>query len=245
MGACAWSAPACARWGGAGGGRRAAGGGRRAAGGGRRAAGGGRRAAGGGRRAAGGGRRAAGGGRRAAGGGRRAAAAVAEGEARGEGHTPWGPRSGREGGVLVLRSQPAAGLWDAGTARTDDLFGVDDTKCMLTYVEGLGWGNVDEATLCGKQAGTGTSEIHVLVNGTADAYVGDVIAFLEEATGWLTVTLRLNCPWLAAVGGGLPGGGIRVAVSGPGGTSWPEQWPRTVPGTDPRATAAASPSSGP
>ncbi|KAG2452915.1 hypothetical protein HYH02_002258 [Chlamydomonas schloesseri] len=86
------------------------------------------------------------------------------------------------------------------------------------------FGNVDDESICGDEvrpSNVGALELKTLVPGagTTPYTLGQMYAFMQ-INGYLTVTLRLDCPWLAVVDRSRLGAAVQLSVRHPNGTVW-------------------------
>ncbi|PNH09116.1 hypothetical protein TSOC_004286 [Tetrabaena socialis] len=128
---------------------------------------------------------------------------------------------------------------------TTDLYGQDDTRCVMPYYY---FGNVNDEAICGdsvRPTNLGVLDLETAVRGLPYP-VGQLYVFMQvwgpaevaelgravsllrvfmELSGLLTVTLRLDCPWLAVLDPERSGGAaaVQLQLAHPNGTVW-TQW---------------------
>ncbi|KXZ47827.1 hypothetical protein GPECTOR_32g439 [Gonium pectorale] len=123
---------------------------------------------------------------------------------------------------------PCEGGYD-DPCMTDDQYGRDDTKCSLPYYY---FGNIYDTWICGDEIrpyNIGLLDMDVVINNVPYT-IGQILVFMQ-INGQLTVTVRLDCPWMAVVNPGRLGAALALSIRHPNGTTWTRQMTTTDSGS--------------
>ncbi|KAG2485343.1 hypothetical protein HYH03_015924 [Edaphochlamys debaryana] len=112
---------------------------------------------------------------------------------------------------------------------TDDDDSMDDEKCILSDFYD---GNVYVEDLCGDEIRPLNVAVQDLELRGPDGVTHPVgrVFMMMEISGWLTLTLRLYCPWFALVDAARPAASLLLEITTPNGTRWERLWNSTDTG---------------